>query len=302
LEALSDERRWVRTAAAWALGRLGQEDPTVAEHLHQVYQEDPSPNTRHAARDALLRMGRGDLVGMALIPAGRFWMGEGNEAHEVYLDAHYIDRTPVTNAEFSTFVQASGYQPRRWRPGPDDHPAVRVTWYDARAYAQWAGKALPTEAEWEKAARGTDGRCYPWGDDFDLSRCNMAEWTVVTALPRSLGRRLFGRRPVGGRGTTPVGAYSPGGDSPYGVADMAGNVWEWTSSLRWPYPYQPDDGREDHEASGTRVLRGGSWNNVARLARCSFRYVSDPVNYIVSLGFRCVVRVAPIVLLTDSDS
>jgi formylglycine-generating enzyme required for sulfatase activity len=109
-------------------------------------------------------------------------------------------------------------------------------------------------------------------------------------------------RTAAGRGTTPVGVYSPGGDSPYGVTDMAGNVWEWTSSLYRPYPYRPDDGREDPEAPGTRVLRGGSWYHVARDARCSCRYLNDPDTFNDRLGFRCVVRVAPVVLLPGFDS
>lgn len=162
LAALDDEQPRVRAAAAEALGRLAQKDPALVERLHQVYQEDPSPATRHAARDALLRLGRGDLVGMVLIPAGQFLMGSDDPdaydreklPHTVHLDAYYIDRTPVTNAEFSAFVQASGYKPNYWKPGADDHPAVFVTGHDAQAYARWAGKALPSEAEWEKAARG----------------------------------------------------------------------------------------------------------------------------------------------------
>lgn len=147
-------------------------------------------------------------------------------------------------------------------------------------------------------------RRYLWGDEFDPARCNTGKRGGGREPRRSLWRRLFRRKEelalptVAGQGTTPVGAYSPGGDSPYGVADMAGNVWEWTSSLYRPYPYQPDDGREDPEASGWRVLRGGSWFNEARFARCSSRVDSHPdyydVHYYVSLGFRCVVRVAPI--------
>jgi formylglycine-generating enzyme required for sulfatase activity len=343
LAALNGEQPRVRAAAAEALGRLMQEDPALVGRLHQIYQEDPSPAARHAARDTLLRLGHGDLVGMVLVPAGEFRMGSddpdayGDEkpSHTVHLDAYYIDRTPVTDAEFSAFVQASGYEPQHWRLRAGDHPAVNVTWYDAQAYARWAGKTLPTEAEWEKAARGglqtpipkspipnlksqtpkelvdnpNPRRRYPWGDDFDPARCNTAEKAGERVPPRSLWRRLFGRkeelilRTVTGLGTTPVGAYSPGGDSPYGVADMAGNVWEWTSSLYKDYHYQADDGREDPEASGTRVLRGGSWFNGARFARCSSRNGSrgpDACNG--ALGFRCVVRVAPVSSPPSSDS
>jgi formylglycine-generating enzyme required for sulfatase activity len=125
---------------------------------------------------------------------------------------------------------------------------VYVTWHDAMAYCRWlarvTGRAyrLPSEAEWEKAARGTDGRIWPWGNKWDSKRCNSRE---------------------GGPGnTTPVGQYSPQGDSPYGCVDMAGNVWEWTLSLLKDYPYDPKDGREDAQAEGRRRLRGGAFFDI----------------------------------------
>jgi formylglycine-generating enzyme required for sulfatase activity len=219
---------------------------------------------------------------MVLIPAGEFLMGSDpqkdqdaykNEQpqHTPYLPDYYIARTPVTNAQYLAFVQATGYeQPGHWKggkppAGKENHPVVYVSWDDAVAYCNWLSEVtgrdyrLPSEAEWEKAARGTDGRIYPWGDEPpDEGRCN------------------FGGK-VGE--TMPVGQYSPQGDSPYGCADMAGNVWEWTRSLDRGYPYDPRDGREDLEAGryGLRVLRGGAFYYEARDIRCAYRnwYLSD---------------------------
>ncbi len=128
---------------------------------------------------------------------------------------------------------------------------------------------LPSEAEWEKAARGEYGNELPWGNEFDFNKCNSAE-------------RMKG-------GTTPVGTYSPQGDSPYNVSDMAGNVWEWCHSLYQPYPYKTDDGREDESASGRRVLRGGSFSNSQWFARCAYRSDDDPDIRSDALGFRVVV-------------
>jgi formylglycine-generating enzyme required for sulfatase activity len=252
---------------------------------------------------------------MVTMPAGSFWMGtpegEGgapNEVpqHKVYLEAYAIGRYPVTNAEFKRFVEDGGYeeadywteagwsqkesgnwkQPRFW--DDDDlnggaQPVVGVSWYEALAYCRWlaakAGKTyrLPTEAEWEKAARGDrDRRRYPWGNGWEPERCNNRE-----------NRASPGR-------TTPVGTY-PQGDSPFGVADMAGQVWEWCSSKYggtgeepgFGYPYDPKDGRENLEGEDTRLLRGGSWLDGEDACRCSqrFRYAPGYGDY--NRGFRC---------------
>ncbi len=155
---------------------------------------------------------------------------------------------------------------------------VNVTWRHARDYCRWLTQktglpiTLPSEAEWEKAARGTDGRLYPWGDIFDKDKCNSIE--------RGSGR------------TTPVGNYNPDGDSPFGCADMAGNVWEWTRSHWKAYPYDPRDGREDLEAGDKihRVLRGGSFNSNLYDACCAYRNGNYPYFRYWSVGFRvCVV-------------
>jgi formylglycine-generating enzyme required for sulfatase activity len=234
---------------------------------------------------------------MAWVPPGPFLMGSDrgrdsqafdNELpqHQVTLPGYWIGRYPVTVAQFRAFVEASGHKPQDpdSLKGPGDHPVLWVPWYDALAFCRWLSErvgipvTLPSEAEWEKAARGTDGRVYPWGDEPpDGGRCN------------------FGGN-VGS--TTPVGRYSPRGDSPYGCADMAGNVWEWTRSLwgeglakpNFKYPYDPEDGRENLETGrdARRVLRGGAFNFGGRLVRCAARYWSYPNSRGRLNGFRLV--------------
>jgi formylglycine-generating enzyme required for sulfatase activity len=188
----------------------------------------------------------------------------------------FIGKYPVTNAQYASFAKATG----RKAPllGKEDHPVVNVGWRDAVAFTEWLSRQtgkpfrLPAEPEWEKAARGTDGRLWPWGNNWDPKRANTSE---------------------GGRGgTTPVGQYSPGGDSPYGCADMAGNVWEWTSSLSKPYPYDPGDGREDLQAGGPRVVRGGSWYDSQGLARAAYRLMYNPGDFDSSFGFRVALSLS----------
>ncbi len=219
---------------------------------------------------------------MVLAPAGEFLMGsdpkkdkhaddDEQPQHKLHLPDYYLAKTSVTNAQYLAFVQAAGHeQPKHWEggkppKGKEDHPVVYVTWHDAVAYCNWLAEVtgkpyrLPTEAEWEKGARGTDGRIYPWGDEFDKTKCNTGESRIGD--------------------TTPVGKY-PNGASPYGVVDMAGNVWEWTSSLFRSYPYDPEDGREDPGSTDNRVLRGGSWFSVSDWVRSAFRSHSVPSYWI----------------------
>lgn len=216
---------------------------------------------------------------MVFIPPGAFSMGDthgdGDPAErppgKVSLNGFWIDRFDVTFDQFAKFVQAANYKPQgNWegyRNRGGNHPVVGVTWNDALAHCRWADKRLPTEAEWEYAARGTDGRKYPWGEQWDPNRA-----------------RFRGNR--SGRTTAPVGSY-PNGASPFGVLDMAGNVWQWTASLEKPYPYVATDGRENLQASGPRVSRGGSWLGDSEFLRASGRDFLSPTSKNDKLGFRC---------------
>jgi toxoflavin biosynthesis protein ToxD len=230
------------------------------------------------------------------VDAGLFLMGsdpredanaEDNELpqHTVVTASYGIGSYPVTVAEYDCAVRAGVVREPRYGlitwtyqlQGLDD-PVNCISWADATAYASWLSHLtgqvwrLPTEAEWEKAARGTDGRRYSWGNSWDPSR------THVDMID----------------GPTPVGAFTKWGDaSPFGAHDMAGNVWEWTSSLFRPYPYAAQDGREDHATEGTRVLRGGSWANSASEARSANRNGNAPTEPDDSMGFRLVLASSP---------
>lgn len=201
--------------------------------------------------------------------------------HTVFLAAFEIAKVPVTNRVYAIWVADSNARPPiTWhgsQPRADllDLPVVDVTWNEAQAFCRWLGAAtnlplrLPTEAEWERAARGTDGRMWPWGNEFAPERANVAET-------------------VNG-GPTPVGAF-PGGASPVGALDMAGNVWEWTASLQAPYPYIPADGRESLLAvpnlDRRRIMRGGCWANPGHFARTTCRFRLPPDRSTHLLGFR----------------
>jgi ribose transport system permease protein len=218
---------------------------------------------------------------MVEIPAGPFTMGSdtGAEdeapAHEVDVPAFEIDRFEVINADFAQFVAATGYQTdaekegrtKSWRStaeGKDNHPVVFVSWNDAVAYCEWAGKRLPTETEWEKAARGSDGRMYPWGNEWDPAKANVKD--------------------TGLRGTVAVGSFGAGA-SPGGVEDMAGNVWEWTAD--WYEAYPDSDYQSDYFGGRFRVLRGGGWFETADFVRTSVRNANSETAANDDIGFRC---------------
>lgn len=243
-----------------------------------------------------------DGMVMVYVPAGNFLMGStdadksaaGDEKpqHTVYLDAFWIDRTEVTNAQYHTCV-AEGVcwapttcdrgDPTYGDASKADHPVVCVSWDDAQTYCQWAGARLPIEAEWEKAARGADGRILPWGNDFDCHKGNFDDEQVVDPYVVPGGPNCDGYAQ-----TAPAGSY-PAGASPYGVMDMAGNVFEWVSD--WYdsgyYSRSPDHNPRGPESGQYRVLRGGSWHDNWNLTRTANRYNPDPASRVYDIGFRC---------------
>ncbi len=203
------------------------------------------------------------------ISAGEFLMGSGSSSHTVFLDTFWISQTEVTNTLYKQCVDAGVCDP----PGCgyygddvyNDHPVVCVDWRQSQTYCEWVGGSLPTEAQWEKAARGTDGRTYPWGE---VINANLANYELHVGE------------------TTAVGSY-PEGASPYGVLDIAGNVWEWSRSCYQDYPYNAGDGREDLTANCKRVLRGGGWNGSVFYLQSAFRLNFFPKDSSHNFGFRC---------------
>ncbi|MDH3511766.1 MAG: formylglycine-generating enzyme family protein [Gammaproteobacteria bacterium] len=223
--------------------------------------------------------------GMVLIPAGPFLMGNNNEyfdndndekpRHAVNLHPFFIDIYPVTNDDYKIFVEATGHRyPQYWSdageipPGQQKHPVTGVNYMDATAFAAWKGRRLPTEQEWEKASRGAGGLRWPWGNVFDKAKAN-----------------------VGQRTTTPVGSY-PEGCNAYGVCDMAGNVFEWTSTRYAPYPDAPPN-RAILRFLNDRYLsvRGGSYGSDIGSARGADRGVQEPDEPSPALGFRTVMDI-----------
>lgn len=289
---------------------------------------------------------------MVFVPAGKFIMGHkrdfGHDAdpHVVWQDQYWIGRYPVTVKEYSYFIDGDGYEdPRYWtsealewkstqdRDQPldwqvqkarENYPVVGISWYEALAYCLWLSEKLkekvllPTEAQWEKAARGTDGRDYPWGFYSTWATNHPVPWSKCNCKQTKKGE------------IDPVGEYSPESDSPYGVADMAGNVWEWTRTIRAPYPWSDTDGRNKLEGARSRtvkekqrlanslseaygrsvdpdsstvnsllrpetsrILRGGAWHDEFYRALCGCRYSWKPKKAADDTGFRIVIESCP---------
>jgi formylglycine-generating enzyme required for sulfatase activity len=287
-----DMARWAVVTWAIALGVVRAPSGT----RHNSTQNSPLPlPPRLAFEPQMVRIPAGEFLvgttsqqGDQAVKEGAsiHWVKREQPQHKVTLTEYAIGKYPITCREYEAFVQDSGHSaPRGWSggqvpAGKGDHPVVNVSWSDAQAYCVWlsqrTGKSyrLPTEAEWEKAARGMDGRTYPWGEQFEPGRANTSE--------------------AGLKDTTPVGQFSPAGDSPYGCADMPGNVWEWCADWFNDQTYAARVGKQVNNPHGPgkgeyRVCRGGAWHFDYRFARCAIRHRFDPEEFYSFLGFRVVL-------------
>ena len=270
--------------------------------------EQPSPTKATEPTDLSVQIVDDFGVPMMLVAAGAFMMGgnvddaltecqkyqpdcqrswyeDEEPPNEVYLDDFYIDVYEVTNSRYQECENAGvcsppedthSYTHSHYYGNPEfgNYPVIYVSWHDAAAYCGWRGARLPTEAEWEKAARGgLDGKQYPWGDE-----------DPVCGVGTEFGAKFDDDESCNETDTEPVGRYSANG---YGIYDLAGNVREWVNSLFWPYPYQADDGREDINTSDARVLRDGAWFFKADNMRTAGRFHLDPGDSYSFIGFRC---------------
>lgn len=245
-----------------------------------------------------------DEAVMVYVPAGEFLMGTSDADIErfkeifplrdiarfdnerpqrtVFVDAFYIDKYEVTNKQYKRFLAETGYVPKQYLDYPPhntpDFPAAVLAWEDAVAYVNWAGKRLPTEAEWEKAARGTDGRFWPWGNEWDGTKLSGNDGTGLKD---------------GYKETAPIGQF-PQGASPYGAHDMAGNLWEWVSDWYDPNYYRtspPNINPKGPDAGDGHVLKGGGWAENLDFTRCANRQGGNPGSLL--RGFRCVIDAPP---------
>ena len=254
----------------------------------------PSPLEGEGKGEGAEILGK-DGAPMVLVPAGPFPMGVPPGArdggrdeyprHEVFLDAYYIVTFEVTNGRYLEFMTNTGHRPPKHLNDPRqdlwqgalmpesiaDRPVINVDWYDAEAYCRWAGKRLPTEAEWAKAARGTDDRRFPWGN-----------------VEPTHGHVNFNQPWQGEKTLMPVGTYEAG-KSPFGAYDMAGNVWEWVADWYDPRYYEKSPARNPKgpETGTHKTLRGSGWEVEAPLVRAFSRVKSDPLNRNYATGFRC---------------
>jgi formylglycine-generating enzyme required for sulfatase activity len=233
---------------------------------------------------------------MRLVPAGEFTMGSDsdddprNAAHEVYLEGFYMDKYEVTNAHYERCVMAGACKPPHAAESYfrdsyygdaqyDNFPVINVDWYMAQTYCEmWRGARLPTEAQWEKAARGADKRTYPWGEGISCDQANYDGDPASAAY--CVGE------------TSEVGMYESG-VSPYGLYDMAGNVFEWVNSIPYSYPYNATDGREGLAGASNRVIRGGAWSQSSHDLTVFYRSWIGPNLFEGVIGLRCARSTSP---------
>lgn len=295
-------RNWMNPSAPAASATAGENvsNPSGATEPASVPKSTLTPRPSQPPPNAAPVEGQ-----MALVEAGDFTMGgkaveelaecqkfepecnltwfmDEEPLHDVYVDTFQLDVYEVTNALYQACQDEGVCDPPRasnsstrtdyyGNPEFADYPVIYVDWNQAKTYCEWRGARLPTEAEWEKAARGTDGRMYPWGAELSESFANFGY---------SVGD------------TTAVGSYE-NGKSPYGLYDMAGNVWEWVSSRYGSYPYDANDGRESATGGDLRVARGGSWGFVGVSVSTAYRYGFDASTADLDLGFRCAKDASP---------
>jgi len=303
------------------IGELPTETPTIPAPTEQVLSTDtlvltptetisPTPtNTEEPLNQPIaLEINPIDGAEYVLVPAGEFLMGsesgkdpyfwgaEGPE-HMVFLDEYWIYRTEVTNGMYQACVEEQKCPKPQYlnsvdvsdyygNPEYDEYPVIHVTFTHAQAYCNWAGGKLPTEAQWEKAARGNEGNMFPWGNDLpDADLVNLCDSSCARGSERE------NHFSDGYPGTSPVGSF-PNGASPYGALDMAGNVWEWTSDYFQPtyYSVSPDDNPLGPNSGTTRTIRGGSWTNPTSGIRTTARTSLTPGKILDTLGFRCIVN------------
>lgn len=278
-----------------ALTRIGA---LMLVGLLTVAADQPSGEPR-GADGSSVPLGK-DAAPMVLVPEGEFTMGSndglGNERpeHKVLLDSYYIDQFEVTISRYAKFLKETGHPaPPLWDEESvntaGDRPAVGLTWQDAVTYCKWAGKRLPTEAEWEKAARGTDGRRYPWGNMqpfVDIANYNRGQWVsyAITLIPVETVGGMSVRHGTKG-----------GGQSPYGAFQMAGNAAEWVADWydRGYYQKSPDRNPKGPAEGERRVIRGGSWVDLPAGVRSTVRVSAEPDFRDLTLGARCAMDAPP---------
>ncbi|TFG71261.1 MAG: formylglycine-generating enzyme family protein [Anaerolineales bacterium] len=230
-----------------------------------------------------------DGMTLVYVPAGLFMMGSEDSGdrdempvHQVTLDAFWMDQTEVTQSQYRMCVAAGQcaasalFENTDWDAPAPQQPVVGVTWFDAADYCQWAGGRLPTEAEWEYAARGPEGYTYPWGNDLHTGVVNCYESVCQYEYDAA----------------TPVGSF-PEGASWVGALDMAGNVWEWVADWAYPYPSTPVTNPTGPDTGQYRVKRGGDFYNSEDYMRSTYREGVEPAEYSYVLGFRCASAQSP---------